>query len=65
MNQQNRQYAEAQVVRDLTKKADVQIIGKKIIINTSRNQKADIGIKSRGKIDFLTGSCGYFIQGQS
>jgi hypothetical protein len=51
-------YSEPQVVRELVQKQDIEIKGKMIIID---NNKGDIGINSKGKIDFLTRYCGYFI----
>lgn len=55
----NAKYSEDEVARQLNKKHDVTIIGG--IIYVLRGQKAtnDLGIKSKGKIDFLTNYCGY------
>lgn len=54
-------YNETDTVRQLSKKTDISIEGKRIILNTGKNRKDDVGIKSRGKIDFLTNYCGYIL----
>ena len=46
-------YQEGTVVAQLREKNDIQITGNEIQILTGATQKSDIGIKSKGKIDFL------------
>jgi len=54
-----RDYVEHEVVAQLRKKADLDIVGKQIQENNGPSCKGDVGIKSRGKIDFLIKYCGY------
>lgn len=53
-------YTELQVVEQLQRKADIRISGNNVMIMSGDRAKGDIGIKSRGKIDFLVNHCGYF-----
>jgi len=57
MEKKSRDYEEQKVVKDLQKKHDLDINGKQI--RELRDGKGDVGIKSRGKIDFLIKYCGY------
>ena len=54
-----RNYSEHEVVASLKKKYDIQISNKNVLILTGNAAKNDIGIKSKGKIDFLTKYCSY------
>lgn len=54
----SRDYQEHEVVAQLSKKNDIQFEGH-IIEILAHNGKGDIGIKSKGKIDFLTNYKGY------
>lgn len=47
----NKEYNEFEVVEQLKKKADIRIKGKQIM--EMIQGKGDVGIKSKGKIDFL------------
>ena len=61
-----RDYVEHEVVAQLRRKQDLQITGKQIQENTDFHAKGDVGIKARGKIDFLVNYCGYnhmFVKG--
>jgi hypothetical protein len=61
-----RDYVEHEVVAQLRRKQDLQIIGKQIQENTDSHAKGDVGIRARGKIDFLVNYCGYshmFVKG--
>lgn len=51
MMSNNAGYTEDQVVRQLKRKADIRIVGKQI--QELREGKGDVGIGSRGKIDYL------------
>lgn len=53
-------YDEATVVKQLQKKHDIQIKGNVISVLSGNSAKGDIGIHSKGKIDFLTKYRGYF-----
>lgn len=60
-----KQYNENDVVYLLNRKADIHIEGK-MISELKRfpgqggiSSKGDVGIRSKGKIDFLTRYCGY------
>lgn len=53
----SRNYVEHEVVRQLNKKSDITIVGKQI--KELSKGKGDVGIRSRGKIDFLVKYCGY------
>lgn len=55
----NKNYKEYDVVAQLSKKSDISINGRIIQILSGKGAKGDIGIKSRGKIDFLIHYCGY------
>lgn len=52
-----RNYTEHEVVNALKKKQDLRIIGKQV--QELINGRGDVGIRSRGKIDFLVHYCGY------
>ena len=54
-----RDYVEHEVVAQLRRKQDLQIIGKQVQENTDSHAKGDVGIRARGKIDFLVNYCGY------
>ena len=56
-------YDERSVVEQLKKKHDINIVSniKRIEILQEPRAKKDIGIKSKGKLDFLTKYCGYHI----
>lgn len=54
-----RNYSEYEVVDQLNKKADIRITGSTIQILYGNASKGDVGIKSKGKIDFLIHYCGY------
>lgn len=58
---QNRNYQEHEVVRQLARKQDIHIEGKYINVIYGEKAKNDIGIRSKGKIDFLTRYCGYVL----
>lgn len=49
----NKNYQEYDVVKALTKKQDIRIQGKQIQELSGKGARGDVGIKSRGKIDFL------------
>lgn len=53
----NKNYEEEDVVHRLRKKQDLYIHGKQI--QHLENGKGDVGIGSRGKIDFLVKYCGF------
>lgn len=54
-------YIESEVVRSLSKKSDISISQgqKQIVENWGPSAKGDVGIKSKGKINFLVNYCGY------
>lgn len=52
-------YNEHQVVMELGRKADLRIQGRQIQHLNGTSSKGDVGIKSKGKIDFLVRYCGY------
>lgn len=54
-------YEEQTVLAQLAKKHDINIPrgGKNIQLLFGNMAKGDIGIKTRGKLDFLTNYCGY------
>lgn len=54
-----RNYNEYEVVMKLQKKHDIRIKERTIIILYGNSSKGDIGIGSKGKIDFLMRYCGY------
>jgi hypothetical protein len=54
-----RNYSEASVVDQLDRKADIRIQGKDIQIQYGESSRGDVGIKAKGKIDFLVNYCGY------
>lgn len=60
-DKKTKNYTEMEVLGQLKRKADLQIRGKQIQenINPSKGAKGDVGIKSRGKIDFLVNYLGY------
>lgn len=49
----NDKFEETKVVIDLNKKADLRVEGGQIKEMLPPHSKGDVGIKSRGKIDFL------------
>ena len=53
-------YNEYEVVEQLQEKHDIRIQGNNIFCLRGQAAKCDVGIKSRGKIDFLVNYCGYF-----
>ena len=53
-------YDESTVVSQLQQKHDIRIQGNNIFCLRGSEAKCDVGIKSRGKIDFLVNFCGYF-----
>jgi len=57
----NKAYDEATVIKQLSAKHDIRINVQNGVINILREGygKSDIGIKSKGKIDFLTNFKGY------
>lgn len=52
-------YVEHQVVQGLEKKHDLRVVGNTIQELLPPASKGDVGIKSRGKIDFLKKYRGY------
>ena len=54
-------HTEGSAVLALKDKNDIQIVGHEIQILTGKAQKGDLGIKSKGKIDFLTKNHGYVV----
>ena len=54
-----RNYDEFDVVQALNKKHDVKIIGKTVSVLVGSLAKCDLGIKAKGKIDFLHRHRGY------
>lgn len=52
-------WIENDVVDQLNKKNDISIQGRQIFCLTGDRARYDIGIKSKGKLDFLTRYCGY------
>lgn len=52
-----RGYQEDDVVQSLRRKADLRVVGRQI--QELKKGKGDVGIKSRGKIDFLVKYRGY------
>ena len=52
-------YEEQAVVNKLNEKQDISIRGKVIECMKMPHAKCDVGIHSKGKIDFLTNHCGY------
>jgi hypothetical protein len=61
MSKKHREYNEFQVVNILSRKSDITFNNRTIHINRSSNAKGDIGIKSKGKIDYLVNFCGYIL----
>lgn len=59
----HKNYQEDQIVRQLRKKADINIPAdtKYVELLFGSGAKGDIGIKSKGKIDFLRKHCGYTV----
>lgn len=55
----NKDLLEHEVVKSLNKKHDIGIFGTKIMELQPPYSKGDVGIKSRGKIDFLRKYLGY------
>ena len=56
-----RNYVEHEVVAQLNKKHDIKISNGVVSILTGSAAKNDIGIKSKGKIDFLQKHCRYAV----
>ena len=56
-----RNYNEHEVVAQLNKKHDIKISNGVVSILTGSAAKNDIGIKSKGKIDFLQKRCRYAV----
>lgn len=54
-------WIESDVVDQLNKKNDISIQGRQILCLTGDRARCDIGIKSKGKLDFLTRYCGYHL----
>lgn len=52
-------YDELTVVKQLSRKHDLQITNRQIRELSGNMAKGDVGIHSRGKIDYLTNYCGY------
>lgn len=50
-------YQEYDIVAQISKKADLRVVGKQI--QQLRDGKGDIGNGTKGKIDFLVKWCGY------
>lgn len=55
----NKNYREYEVADQLGKKHDLRIEGKTIYELLPPASKGDVGIGSRGKMDFLKRHCGY------
>lgn len=53
----HRNYEENEVVKQLNKKQDCRVVGRHIELLTKGI--GDIGIRTKGKIDFLVNFCGY------
>lgn len=53
-------YREFEVRDQLQRKHDIRIQGNNILCLKGKSAKGDVGIKSKGKIDFLVNYCGYF-----
>lgn len=53
-------YNELDVIKDLEKKHDIRVQGHNIWCLRGEKAKCDVGIKSKGKIDFLVTYCSYF-----
>lgn len=56
------EFNEQKVVAELREKADITIVGSMISQLFGSKAKGDVGIKSKGKLDFLTRYCGYNFQ---
>jgi len=56
-----RNYVEHEVVVQLKKKHDIQISNGIVSVLTGNSAKNDIGIRSKGKIDFLRKYCKYVV----
>lgn len=52
-------YNEQDVLNRISKKHDIQIVGRQIQELTGKKAKSDVGIGTKGKIDFLTKYCHY------
>lgn len=55
----NKNYVSGDVAAQLKLKHDIQIHGQRIEILYGEGSKGDVGIKSKGKIDFLVNYCDY------
>lgn len=58
-----RYYNESEVVSSLNKKHDIMIPleSKEVRVLTGKSASNDLGIKAKGKIDFLHYFCGYIV----
>lgn len=54
-----KEYVEYKVVEQLNRKSDLQVSNRQIREVVGKEAKGDVGIKARGKIDFLTNYCEY------
>lgn len=54
-----KEYREYEVVEQLNRKSDLQVANRQIKEVVGKEAKGDVGIKARGKIDFLTQYCDY------
>lgn len=52
-------WIESDIANRLSKKNDIRIMGRNIYCLHGSKARGDIGIGSKGKIDFLTKYCGY------
>lgn len=57
----NKKYNELVVVDQLRKKHDIRFHGNTILVLRGREAKCDLGIKTKGKIDFLVNFAGYVL----
>lgn len=57
MERQNRGYQEDKVVAQINRKADINVNGRQI--QEIIGGKGDVGIGTKGKIDFLVNYCGF------
>jgi hypothetical protein len=54
-----KEFTEEQVLADLRRKSDIRVTGKQIQELKREKSKGDVGIKTKGKIDFLCGHHSY------
>jgi len=57
MERKTRGYTEDEVLAKLKRKSDLRVVGKQI--QELKEGKGDVGIGTKGKIDFLVNYCGY------